>query len=133
MVSPMAKPPRHRTRPRNAPSPDECGDRLQKTTRPTKTPLAGTSQGRAIDPQWSFGISRVLNFRSVYDSFKYRSISFVLHISSCRILAKLTNLARWTLLAILQVFGRILSPTNPLFRGIMQFWWEEGAETGIRS
>jgi hypothetical protein len=30
-----------------------------------------------------------------------RTISFVLHISPCRILAKLTNLARWALLAVI--------------------------------
>jgi hypothetical protein len=35
--------------------------------------------------------------------------------------------------SILQVFGRILSPTNPPIRGNMQFWQVEGAETGIRS
>jgi hypothetical protein len=33
----------------------------------------------------------------------------------------------------LQVFARILSPNNPPLRGIIEFWWVEGAETGIRS
>jgi hypothetical protein len=49
------------------------------------------------------------------------------------ILAMAASRQNKALRVILQIFGRILSPTNPPIRGIIQFWQGSGAETGIRS
>jgi hypothetical protein len=54
------------------------------------------------------------------------------HYFTC-ILAMAGSRQNKVLRVILQVFARILSPNNPPVRGMIQFWWGDGAETGIRS